>query len=716
MNKLLFLAILAFILTLMPFSSAECAFVQLSKQAYYSGENFQAEITGEFKKPLAEEDLGFYRDNIKYSIDFNLEQIANDKWLVWAKVPTKYGENKFRVVSLCQEETLIEEVKETNFIIQRPLQEAYSWLISKVDNKWSSLSVEDIALALNVLNYDSDLFEEGKSTLLSKSSSQECWPSSTCEVKPTSLAAIPLKDSEQKEKIKAWLLDAENNIELGLWDLIVTSNSAQTCDLTINGVNQSLTLTSGANSPISLTLPDDSEITLTTACSLSSAKVSNTYLGKVHNFPMQTEGLSYSLVINNKKCWGEEYRSECDVDSTAYAILALEELGETSLQEETAWLGENIESTEQRAIYYSLTNDNDIETWLINNQAQEGFWAKVALALSNTPDVLSTVLVTEVISGNAKLKGETWLKNLFESQGIFGNQKETSYALRLFSSDKIEPLISSTGLVKVNSGENLTISFTNNGIFSVNLSASLFGSTEEVTIFPSSEASLIFSSQKYSSLTFTEAEISYNTLFSTNERSYRIPIIIFPSGITEEETETILNETSSGGVSLFPAELQFTPDKINSSLTKKESNSIIVKLTSLAKESQQVSIATFGLSNILESIEPADFEISPGKSQEIEIIFNTENAFGEYSGSINAETSGTSVSLPIELLITEEEVDVDEEVEKEKKPLNKKAIGWTMLALAAISVGVLIYLKLFSKKPQQPLKIALDKVGRQKIQ
>ncbi len=709
----LFVLTIPLIFLLIPLTSAQCFDVQLSKQTYFSGELFQAEISGQLEKALTLDDLKFFYNDKEYFPAFDFEQIASDKWLVWTNVPKNYGQNKITVKGLCKEEILKDETVESNYLIQKPLQETYNWLVSQVENQWPSLTNEETTLVLEALSYDKEISEEGTSELISKSSNQECWPLAECEVKPTALALTSLKDSQYTEKIKTWMLDAENNIDIGLWDLIATSDILQTCTLTINGENQTLSLSTGTNSPFALTLPDDPEITITLSpnCSLSSAKVSHTYLGSVNNFPIYDN----TLTLNNKKCWGQTYRSECTAEATAYAILAMQELGESSLQEEISWLSENLDTTTQRAIYHSLTNDPATEEWLINNQAPTGYWAATALAISNTPDITSTVFATKTLANSEKLKGESWLKSQLEETGHFPTIKDTVLALQIFSSDKIEPLVSSPGLMKVKSNENFSIKFSNNGILDVNLTASLFGAVQKTNIPAFSSREVQFTAQQSSELKFEYVEISYTTSISEAERSFKLPVVIFPSRFTETEHEGLLTDTPSGEVTLFPEELKFDQEKLEITMQKDTTKSFIVTLTSLSEATATITV--FGLSDVLDGIEPSNFDLIPGQVVSLNITFDTTNAFGSYSGSINVETAGTSITLPVSLSIGEPgEVITEEEAEEEKEPfkINTKLLGWGILIIAVLTAAAFIYLKL-KKKPKAPLKIALEKVGLQKL-
>jgi len=713
MKKLLLLVFLTIILTT-SLASAQCFSVKLSKGSYLSGETFQAEITGSLEKVITVDDLHFYEGNKEYFPAFDFEQIASDRWVVWTKTPTRYGDNKFTVTALCKDEILKEEIVTSKFLVQRPLQEAYSWLTSQVDERWPILNSDEVALTVLATGYDSRLHNNGRISLLSKSNLHVCWPSAPCNIKSTALALVALKGEVQEEQIKNWLLDSENKVDIGLWDLLISSNNAQTCNLTINNEKQELVLDEGFNLPIKLSLPDTPQILVSTTCSASSTKITHTYLGSVNEFPLLNNGTEYVTTLNNNQCWGDSYRSECTADATTYAIWALRELGESDFSEELNWLKQNLDTTIQRALYYSFTQDSEVESWLVNNQASEGYWSKKALAVSKTPDIISTVIASKHLSN---IKGESWLKNIFELTGKFGSIEETTFAMNIFSSDSIEPLISSKGLIKARSGRNISIEFHNNGILPVNLTIKIFGKTKVLNIFPFSSKVLDIKATSYSKVTFREAQISYSNAFSGTKRGYSIPIIILPTGVVEAQ---VINETLAGN-SLFPSKLEFNPKNITLR-TDDEEFSFSVELKSSSEEKLLVGLSLFGISDILQSISPSSFELLPGESKIITVTFNTAGLLEQVVGSINAEAIGSSVSLPVSItpgknkVGSEKTVDKDKGLDGDKKfyfPVNNKFIGWSMLILAVLLSAWFIYSKLKVKPEEKILKLSLDKVGLQ---
>ena len=137
------------LLFILPLASAECISSQIAKSAYYPGETFQAEITGNFTSPPTYSNIFFYKGSEEINIPFYLEKLASNKYFVYADLPKSYGEHKFIIKDiLCKEEGVIKAgIVNESFIMQKPIYLAYSWLIKQTEN-WDILSEEENSLAL----------------------------------------------------------------------------------------------------------------------------------------------------------------------------------------------------------------------------------------------------------------------------------------------------------------------------------------------------------------------------------------------------------------------------------------------------------------------------------------------------------------------------------------------------------------------------------------
>lgn len=715
-NGKIFLSFLIVIL-LMPFARAECLDIKIARGSYFSGETFQAEITANISKPLANENIFFYSGGREYFPVFNLAQIASNKWVVYVDVPKNYGENAFAVQDvLCKDQILRTESKSAPFSVRKPLDDAYSSVIGQTDGRWNSLDIEEISLALMALSYDSRLALDGKNALMAKSFKSRCWPSA-CKVKDTALAILALNkmNSKEFESAKTWLYDSENSIKIGLWDLIIDSPANRICNLTINSNQRELILNKGINQiPLNYILPDDDEIILNLSCPLNAAKVSHTYLGQVNEFSLASQEGIFSIRLNNRKCWGDGYRTECNALSTAYAIWALNQLGEKS-DKEISWLNDNAKTTEEKAFSY-LFGNAAFESDLANNQAPEGYWSSSSLAVSSAADVKSTVSALRAMSG-ARSKGEEWLMGQMQNDRL--DLKETLYALQIFPADKIEPIISfSQGFFKASGGSNLTVALTNKGILPANITLSAEQKSISSYIGQKAKKEFTIELPSVESLSFSSLDVAYSNVFSESQKIYKIPLVIYPKSYSQQQVSQI--SAVQAEVSFIKSDIAFIEKSINITFPPSYKGEIALHIRNSGRSSANITMTfSSGLYGIIDRI-PSEFSINAGETKEARIALSPV-AFGVYEGFITAESAGSSSQVPVYIEISSaakgynQSLVVNQTIAEAKKGISTKYIGWAMVILAVLIVAAFAYFRL-RKKPKPALMEALEKMKREPIQ
>ncbi|MEM2956030.1 MAG: hypothetical protein QW041_00420 [Candidatus Pacearchaeota archaeon] len=709
MKKLYFLFTFIFLIFSIPLISAQCLDIKTAKTLYLAGETFQVEITGNLIKPLTYNNIYFYCNGKEYFPIFSLEQIAANKWIVFFDIPEKYGLNELSVAKvICREnETLKEESKKISFTVKKPLQYYYSSLADKVRTRSAYLNSDELSLALIALTNFPELTAEGKNALLKKGTG-ECWPSPVCTVKSTSLAILALGNNT--EKAKNWLFDSQNSVDNGIWMLVVESDSEKKCNLTINEKVKELSIPLGINE-FSLDFPDAEIINVSLDCNVNSAKISHTYLGKVHEFSLG--------IINNKKCWGKTYKSECNAEATAYALQIFRDTKAES------WLVENAKTTEEIAYAYIYTKKPDFNEWLVNNQHPLGYWSNFSLTISNISSVSATVSAIKAIE-NAKAK--SWIRENLDNFSF----EEQALALQVFS-DEIEPIVSlEQGIIKANPMQNITFKITNKGIFPVTLKAVFYGASQNIILPPKTTLPLTFSIPQIQEFTISSIDITYN--FKNVERSYSVPLVIIPLG-----TKTnIINQTVSEKT-LKTANFQFLESEINETININEVHEVNITIRNLASEPLTIDFAIWGLSEVIEEI-PLSITLKPNSLETLTIKFKSKYPF-DYLGQIIAESKGQSVSIPVyisakqqvisekscselngkicssgyscsgNLTITKEgECCLGTCVQSQvKEKVSMKTISIIMIILAIIIVILFVLLKL--RKPKKPaLTRVLEKI------
>ena len=738
------LVILIFFM-LLPIGKA-CFQVEIARSSYFPKETFQAEITGSFAKKLTQDNLFLYKNKTELFVPFSLEQLASNKYFVYFDLPESYGAHSFAVKDvLCIEnETLISKNVAQNFMIKKPIYFAYSLLSSQVGN-WQNLSIEENALALLALKYKDTA--AGKTALLEKRNKEkDCWPLA-CDIKSTALASIAISPDATA---KNWLLLSQNSISLGLWNLMINSTKNETCMLKINNKEREISIVEGITS-FDIDLPDDETITITLNCTDIGAEVINTYLGIINKFPLKKEDNLLKITLSNEKCWGSSFRTSCNAESTAYALWALKELGIED-SEAVDWLLKNAKTTKEKAFTYFFTQDAAVESWLLNNQAKEGYWKVRELALPDAPDIEATVIASFALAERGEHaaaieKAKSWLLEQY-IDNKFGTIQQTAFVLyKIFPYEKIEPILSvSPAVIKSKANVNFSIILKNKGILSVDILATTEYDTRNLTLPSGSVNKITFSIPSTSQVTtFSSLEISYNSIVSEEKKLFKIPLVIFPAAV---EIEKEVNKTAIEDKTLIQPNLAFVEEKIEKTLKAGEKTVIEASIKNpSAKLIENIKISySYGLLPVLEKIEPYEIEkLLPGEEKKIYLTLNAEDSFGLYSGLIEAQSEGLSISLPIALEVQTEGPIIEEKTctelegikceedeicegnttiasdtdscclgackKKEKPPVSKKKlIGIALLVLAILAVAIFLLLKLRKKPKKEGMEEILGKI------
>ncbi len=743
------LVILIFFM-LLPIGEA-CFQVEISKSSYFPKETFQAEITGSFAKKLTQDNLFLYKNKTELFVPFSLEQLASNKYFVYFDLPESYDAHSFAVKDvLCIEnETLISKNVAQSFMIKKPIYFAYSWLSSQVGN-WQNLSIEENALALLALKYKDTA--AGKTALLEKRNKEkDCWPL-TCDVKSTALASIAVSPDATA---KNWLLLSQNSVTLSsgdviTWNLMINSTKNTTCMLKINNKEREISVVEGITS-FDIELPDDETIIITLNCTDIGAEVISTYLGIVNKFPLKKEDNLLKITLSNEKCWGSSFRSSCNAESTAYALWALKEL-DIEDSEAVNWLLKNAKTTKEKAFTYFFTQDAAVESWLLNNQAKEGYWKVKELALPDAPDIEATVIASFALGERGEHaaaieKAKSWLLEQY-IDNKFGTIQQTAFVLyKIFPYEKIEPILSvSPAVIKSKANANFSIILKNKGILSVDILATTEYDTRNLTLSSGSTSKVTFSIPSTSQVTtFSSLEISYNSVVSEEKKLFKIPLVIFPAAV---EIEKEVNKTAIEDKTLIQPNLAFIEEKIEKTLEAGEKTVLEASIKNpSAKLIENIKISySYGLLPVLEKIEPYEIEkLLPGEEKKIYLTLNAEDSFGLYSGLIEAQSEGLSVSLQVTFDVKVEEIEVEEKTcselngiiclkeeecegnitassdtdscclgvckKKEKPPVSKKKlIGIALLVLAILAVAIFLLLKLRKKPKKEGMEEILGKI------
>jgi len=333
---------------------------------------------------------------------------------------------------------------------QEKINLAYNWLSSAVST-WPS-STEDNALALLALSFDSKLASSGKSELMAKSNSNQCWPS-LCRIQPTSVAILALSNlKENTETADSWLLSQEKSYtdSASVWYLQIDSDGSANCSVKYDG--KSYPVTSNENKKLSssagtcLTLNADNywlSISSSNNCldknytiNCNNDFVASTFYSKSGTIYVPgsvssaSSGNSIDVRIQTV-CLSES--GQCSYEGTLWAAYALAQKGKDSSFLIPYLLAQKDARFMPDALLYMATGNSEYATNLISSQSSDGSWAAANSPYSKIYDTaLASLALKKYYSTANTDKAETWVLGQQNSDGSFGTLnkvRDTAIAL-----------------------------------------------------------------------------------------------------------------------------------------------------------------------------------------------------------------------------------------------------------------------------------------------
>ncbi len=320
---------------------------------------------------------------------------------------------------------------------------AISCLKDKVEDKCSSLSFqEQVFSLLSIGKCKSELKDKG----------DECFPSSNCNIKDTSLALLALENSgSNTDDIEEWLLD----------NRIPTSEVEWFLEIDLTGQSQ-CTLTSD-DSEKTITISEDKKISGNPGSCFSFAydsywlKVDEDCFNKkiqvscdkdfISTLLYKKQGSNIWHVSNDVESASAEGKTEhkvnslcfstsssCDYESNLWASLALSKVGKkeniTSTIPYLVALEQDYEEIFPESFLYILTNSEDYLTEIGKLQETQGFWE-----LGDNKFYDTALAILSLPESGTKDKSISWLAEVQDSAGDnkgcwnSGNIRDTGFIL-----------------------------------------------------------------------------------------------------------------------------------------------------------------------------------------------------------------------------------------------------------------------------------------------
>jgi len=678
MKKLVILLILIFLATNV---SALDITISIPRTSYTTGETLQAEVI--LSEPptndLTFSNIQFLKDNQNIQIAMTLEKLSDTYYFIYFNIPnTQSGDYKFKVkdVPYISNNVLMQKSKEKQITINT-VNSGFSYLSQQQNSDGSFQNIQTTSLAALALKNNYPIKSNNAIDYLIESQDVTgCYPNNNCNVKDTSFALIALNEfNENIIKTKNWLKDASNNFDLGTWSLILDSTNIE-CIL--NGEN----VTQGTY-PITSTeilLGCDEEVTLT---------LNHLYLGNTYEIFSETT-TSKIYTIDNSECYGINYKSECDYESTGYAVWALKEIGENP---STIYLQDNPSDTQtlHHALLYLTTNNQYSFDWLLNN-LQTNYWSSQSASLSQTPDNYITSFAAYALKTNSVYQD---IKDYLQDKTT--NQLNAALILYFhFQEEEILPSISiSPGIV--NQEQLFSLTLTNNqDPINVDITAPNFTSLP-TTLFLEGAQSFI--------IEIPDNTQDFNIEITYSNITYTIPVLLN----TPNPTTSLLPPPTNSITTNFPS-------VINQTLNSDDKTEDILEFTNnWGFELTNITFTLTGNLNQIIDLETINFnQLQPNETleQTITINKNKNPELQQYSGYlIITSEQNTLTTIAFLLQFTEdqepitqiqpEEPNIKEtpgeqqaENETKIKPEEEKETSkWLWLVPIAIIliIGILIY-------------------------
>ncbi len=349
------------------------------------------------------------------------------------------------IFAIAENETSAEDLSST--AITTSMQQN----LSKIDSGFKCLedklktdcsgatTIQEIALSI-LATPKSSILSECKSKLLAKKSSQNCWPSNSCNVKETALAILALNHlGENTDEAENWILNqTKTPIDL-IWYLEQDSNEASECNIKYNSndykvnIGEDKKINSNAGSCLTRAV-SNFWLQIASSCFNEEFQVScdknfiSTLLYKNKNSPTiyvlsNTESSpafgTISLKIKSK-CFGI---SSCDYESTAWATIALLKTNH-NIGDYIPYLialGDTNKRYLPNSFIFMATNYEDYGNKLVEEQKLGNYWEASSSAYGRYYDTALALLALPDSTGEKIIKAKDWLLFSQASNGCWQN-------------------------------------------------------------------------------------------------------------------------------------------------------------------------------------------------------------------------------------------------------------------------------------------------------
>lgn len=577
-----------------------CVTLSTYKTEFLPGETMQVEINVDYGKALSRDiyssDLFLYNSlGNQVQGSYFIIKISNTRYFAWFDVPSSAGDYILKTRAVCGASVF----SQTTFKVNRLKSIYYETLKNAASGKWSLLSLEENAIIGAALDYNETLSQEALETYFSR---RDSCINTNCSSKNASLGIISFRDFSTRSQIKDLLYAYQNNLE-GNWKIEYNSSESSDCQLDYGNTSHAISLFPGINNfELDFSKINGTEVLISDNCNTSSRKLIFSYKNFNKNY-----SIANNFLLQNKACWGNNLKNNCDAESTAYSLFALELAGFEINDKEQAisWLKANAQNIDEIAILYLLDKDVDDLNKILSSQTYNGAWQKKGVNDIRTSTTVYYALNMAENKTNNINEAMSKAKDYLEKSLDNSNLAEKAHVL-YYVFPNIEPLMSIwPGVVKVKSGGSFNIILQNKGTEEIDAEITFLNSTSAINIAKNSMKNLEINVPRIETMDAGAISepvlINYqNDIANSGSRSYTLPVIIFtfqgtgsyntnytinqtPINDTSEiinETfnDPSINETAELNESLIKEKFYFNPDSINKTFLTGETVVLSAKL------------------------------------------------------------------------------------------------------------------------------------------
>lgn len=665
MKKEKLLALVIFSLVVLPSAMAFEMTISAPRNSYIPYETFQAEIKTDFAPSTRIALTNIFLENHlgeKVPISPSLTRIADTHYFIFFTTPyVSIGDYSLVVKDVTyldrKDNHLKQATSRINFFINST-NRGFDYILSKQAPEKYFVSVKDAkatsmaSLAIKK-TYPASANQSAIYLEENIKAPENCFPVGECRVVDTVLSMLALKEFGLETNPNPWLNGAFNKQKQGEWFLSITSHNT-TC--IINGHKREIT-------------EDTAEIPMTTLtttldCTTTPViKITHRYMDFSYTMYSSSIFSNLTYTIDDSRCWGKEYKSPCDYESTAYAAWMLQNLGQTIEPETIEWMKNNLgeEKTLNHALNYLVTKDIYSREWLMATLKDKGYWG--ATSQSEKPDLYATTMAAYAMKDDAP---NLYAKvRSFMADKTSGDVFTSSSSLYFLFSDQVIPSVVRMDPGLVFQKSNFELLLENHGEKN-----ELKIDAPNLTKLP---PYLLLDGTQSFKISVPENQTSFNIRISYDGKEYVLPVITaykIPVIKQPESKESELNTT----IEPSPPTPVLLPPPKDALMFITKSPEININIS---KHNKKISLRfknqweyplhniTFKMDGLLYKILSLDQamagDIEPDEIKEQTMSIKIPLDGSKFQGTITASSiEGTLTTLPVTLHYDEEKSDTEE--------------------------------------------------------